>query len=97
MSETPPPLPPAPPPREEPPNFWLLFVVGLALPFLACFLCYAFNSPWPFYIGAAIAFATVFFDDWRGVFLGALAAVGAVMLILAVWCGAFSLASGMRY
>lgn len=96
MNEELPPLPPQKPkpkliviePARKPPNFWGMFALGVLLLVLSCVLCAPFRSLAPFGIGVLIAFVTVFFDGYRGVFMGFLAGIGIGLLGAAIMCGA---------
>ena len=96
MNEELPPLPPNEPkpelivtePSRRPPNFWGMFALGVLLLILSCGLCAPFSSLVPFGIGALGAFVSVFFDGYRGVFMGFLAGIGMSLLVAAIMCGA---------
>jgi hypothetical protein len=96
MNEELPPLPPKNPqpklivtePPRTPPNFWGMFALGVLLLILSCVLCGPFRSFAPFGVGALVAFVSVFFDGYRGVFMGFLAGIGMSLLVAAIMCGA---------
>jgi hypothetical protein len=70
------------------PNFWAMFGAGIILLILSCVLCGPFRSIAPFGVGGLVAFVTVFFAGYRGVFMGFLAGIGITLLVAAIMCGA---------
>jgi hypothetical protein len=89
--DPPPPLAPMPPrpPRgpDDPPPFGLMFLLGIILFILAAGICLPAKNPGPFIIGALLAFFSVFFRGWRGLFVGFLAVFGLLVLTVIVICG----------
>jgi len=104
MNENPPPSESEPPkstrpPTEywappEPPNFWAMFGLGVLLVIVSCIICAPFQSPVPFGFGFLVAFCSLFFPGYRGIFIGFISTIGVVLLGTAVICGA--MLSGMR-
>jgi len=85
----PPSLPDIPPRRreKEPSNFWAMFAMGVGLVILTAILCAAFRHPFPLFIGGAVAVGSLFFDGWRGIFVGAATLIGVVLLGFIIVCG----------
>ena len=90
-SPFPPPLP-APEPLQksppDPPNFWLMFFVGILLLIISGGLCAATRDIAPFSVGVLFALVSLFFQGYRGVFVGFVGSLGVVFLGLAIMCGA---------
>jgi hypothetical protein len=82
------PQPSTNPPPPTAPNFWAMFGVGALLLIFSCILCGPFRSPAPFGIGALVAFVSLFFNGYRGIFIGFLASIGISGLVAALICGA---------
>lgn len=65
-----------------------MFVLGVFLNLVSAALCVPVQNPLPFFIVGAGAFVSVFFDGYRGIFIGFITTFGVVLLILAITCGA---------
>jgi len=85
-SPAPAPRPPDPPP--DPPNFWLMFGLGGFLVIASCGTCALVQSIIPFWIGSVVAFVSVFFQGYRGIFIGFVSTIGVILLAAAIVCGA---------
>ena len=98
MNETPPPFEPqkpdskpvsekyTPPPR--PPSFALMFFLGILLIVGGTILCLIAQTPAPLGLAALAAFFSVFFDGYRGIFVGFVSTIGVLLLAVAIICGA---------
>jgi 4-hydroxybenzoate polyprenyltransferase len=91
MSENLPPPPVPEPPRKErerePVSFWAMFALGIGLVIISIVSCLMFNHPFPLFIGGAVALGSLFFDGWRGIFVGAATLIGVVVLGVVIVCG----------
>ena len=81
-------------PPANPPNFWGMFGLGVLLVIISCAMCAPFQSPIPFGFGAFAALLSLFFQGYRGIFIGFISTIGVVLLGSAVICGA--MLSGMH-
>jgi len=78
---------PAPLPPPEPPSFWLMFFLGIILVICSAFASGGMQSPVPFFLLAAGAVLSLFFQGYRGLFVGFATVLGLVFLVLVVVCG----------
>jgi hypothetical protein len=87
MSEEIPPRPPSEPPGWRP-NFWAMFVLGLAFPFICLYLCsFTPGNPVMLQLGGLVALVSLFFQGYRGLFVGTFTTLGLVFLTVIVICG----------
>lgn len=89
MNETPP-LPPPysePPRPPKPPPFWLMFAVGIGLAVISGMVCAATRGTAAFGLGFLVAVVSLFFQGYRGIFIGFITVVGVAVLTVAVICG----------
>jgi len=76
-----------PPPPPKPPNFWLMFAIGIGVLIASWGLCFLAQQPTPALLGFIGAIVTLFFKGYRGIFIGYIASIGLGLLILAIMCG----------
>ncbi len=75
------------PPNFEPPDFWIMFFLGIGLFVASGFACFGTQNMVPVLLAALTAFLSVFFRGWRGIFAGYFTAIGLVVLAFIVICG----------
>jgi hypothetical protein len=87
MNEVPAPGPdqiPAPPSRQS--KFAAMFGLGIVLIVVSVLVCRFFQSPVPFLGGTLIAFLSLFFRGYRGIFVGYISCVGLALLGTIIYC-----------
>ena len=85
-----PPLPPVPQssPPSKPPHFGWMLVLGIVLNLVSFGLCFLVQNPAPIFIIGAGTFVSVFYDGYRGIFIGFITTIGVALLVSLVVCGA---------
>ena len=76
-----------PPVRPKGPDFHLMVTFGILLIFISCVLCVPARSLYPLGIGGAAAFVSIPFRGYRGIFVGFIGTIGALLLCSAIICG----------
>jgi len=66
--------------------------LGVLLNIVSVLLCLPLQNPTPFVLGALGAFISLFFEGYRGLFVGFILVIGIILLGLAIMCG--SMATG---
>jgi len=79
-------------PEPRPPSFGGMFLLGILLIVVATILCGIMQSPAPLGLAAIAAFISLFFDGYRGLFVGFISTIGVVLLVLAIICGSMGIA-----
>jgi len=77
---------PKPPAAPSSPGFGLMFGLGVLIIIISIVLCVAAQSPAPLFLGALSAFVSLFFEGYRGIFVGYIATVGLVLLATIIYC-----------
>jgi len=79
--------------ENPPPSFKAMLGLGVLLNIGSVLLCLPFQHPAPFFLGALAAFISLFFEGYRGIFVGFILVIGVVLLGVAIICG--SMATGI--
>ena len=72
--------------ENQSPSFAAMLGLGVLLNIVSVLLCLPFQSPAPFILGALAAFIFLFFEGYRGIFVGFILTVGLILLGTIIFC-----------
>jgi hypothetical protein len=70
-----------------------MFGLGVLLLIVSIACCVAMQHPAPFFFGATLAFVSLFFAGYRGVFVGFVTVIGVIFLGIVIVCGSMAMHS----